>query len=104
MVRIRDESSRDPQALKIADDFRESYWWLRDNTPENARILAWWDYGYQISGVANRTTLADGNRGITSTSRFSAARSCSGKGVSRNGTAPRRLRTSLDYKVGRHVW
>jgi len=21
----------------------------------------WWDYGYQINGVANRTTLADGN-------------------------------------------
>ena len=23
--------------------------------------MAWWDYGYQINGVANRTTLADGN-------------------------------------------
>ena len=23
--------------------------------------MAWWDYGYQISGVANRTTIADGN-------------------------------------------
>jgi hypothetical protein len=22
---------------------------------------AWWDYGYQINGLANRTTLADGN-------------------------------------------
>jgi asparagine N-glycosylation enzyme membrane subunit Stt3 len=21
---------------------------------------AWWDYGYQINGVANRTTIADG--------------------------------------------
>ena len=45
----------------ILDDFRESYWWLRDNTPEDARVMAWWDYGYQIAGVANRTTLADGN-------------------------------------------
>ena len=25
------------------------------------RTLTRWDYGYQISGVANRTTLADGN-------------------------------------------
>jgi asparagine N-glycosylation enzyme membrane subunit Stt3 len=22
---------------------------------------AWWDYGYQITAIANRTTLADGN-------------------------------------------
>ena len=45
----------------MIDDFREAYWWLRDNTPEDARIMAWWDYGYQITGVANRTTIADGN-------------------------------------------
>jgi dolichyl-diphosphooligosaccharide--protein glycosyltransferase len=24
-------------------------------------LQAWWDYGYQISGIAERTTLADGN-------------------------------------------
>jgi dolichyl-diphosphooligosaccharide--protein glycosyltransferase len=45
----------------IVDDYREAYWWLRDNTREDARVLAWWDYGYQIAGLANRTTLADGN-------------------------------------------
>ena len=45
----------------IVDDYREAYWWLRDNTPKDARILAWWDYGYQITGIGERTTLADGN-------------------------------------------
>ena len=45
----------------IVDDYREAYWWLRDNTPKDSRILSWWDYGYQIAGVAERTTLADGN-------------------------------------------
>lgn len=35
--------------------------WLKENTPQDARIMAWWDYGYQIAGIANRTTLADGN-------------------------------------------
>ncbi|EKX36499.1 hypothetical protein GUITHDRAFT_78856 [Guillardia theta CCMP2712] len=45
----------------IIDDFRESYWWLRDNTPQDSRVLSWWDYGYQINGIANRTTIADGN-------------------------------------------
>merc|ERR1712048_525489 len=45
----------------MVDDYREAYWWLRDNTPEDTRVMAWWDYGYQINGVANRTTIADGN-------------------------------------------
>ena len=51
---------RDGRVIK-ADDYREAYWWLRENTTEDARVLAWWDYGYQIAGIANRTTIADGN-------------------------------------------
>mmetsp|Transcript_108218 Transcript_108218/g.161910 ORF Transcript_108218/g.161910 Transcript_108218/m.161910 type:complete len:958 (-) Transcript_108218:55-2928(-) len=51
---------RDGRVIKL-DDYREAYWWLRDNTPEDSRIMAWWDYGYQITAIANRTTLADGN-------------------------------------------
>jgi len=45
----------------MINDYQEAYWWLRDNTPEDSRVLSWWDYGYQINGIANRTTLADGN-------------------------------------------
>merc|ERR1712007_333201 len=45
----------------MIDDYREAYWWLRDHTPEDSRVLSWWDYGYQITGIGNRTTLADGN-------------------------------------------
>ena len=45
----------------IVDDYREAYHWLRDKTPKNSRVLAWWDYGYQITGIGERTTLADGN-------------------------------------------
>lgn len=48
-------------SVVTVDDYREAYWWLRDNTPEDARIMAWWDYGYQITGISNRTTIADGN-------------------------------------------
>eukprot|EP00934_Nitzschia_sp_Nitz4_P004135 Nitzschia sp. Nitz4//scaffold7_size249615//51352//54449//NITZ4_001152-RA/size249615-augustus-gene-0.252-mRNA-1//-1//CDS//3329558367//4125//frame0 len=51
---------RDGTVVKV-DDYREAYWWLRDNTPEDSRIMAWWDYGYQITAISNRTTLADGN-------------------------------------------
>ncbi|VDK60174.1 unnamed protein product, partial [Gongylonema pulchrum] len=43
------------------DDFREAYYWLRKNTEPNARVMSWWDYGYQIAGMANRTTLVDNN-------------------------------------------
>jgi dolichyl-diphosphooligosaccharide--protein glycosyltransferase len=46
------------QGVVTVDDYREAYWWLRDNTPEDARIMAWWDYGYQITAIANRTTIA----------------------------------------------
>lgn len=54
--------TQDSQGRMITiDDYREAYWWLRDNTPEDARIMAWWDYGYQITAIANRTTIADGN-------------------------------------------
>jgi len=45
----------------ILDDFREAYFWLRQNTADDARVMSWWDYGYQIAGMANRTTLVDNN-------------------------------------------
>eukprot|EP00928_Gymnodinium_smaydae_P017056 TRINITY_DN1649_c0_g2_i1.p1 TRINITY_DN1649_c0_g2~~TRINITY_DN1649_c0_g2_i1.p1 ORF type:complete len:722 (-),score=115.38 TRINITY_DN1649_c0_g2_i1:59-2011(-) len=45
----------------IVDDYLKGYQWLKANTPEDARVMAWWDYGYQITGVANRTSIADGN-------------------------------------------
>ncbi|KAI8076886.1 Oligosaccharyl transferase STT3 subunit-domain-containing protein [Halteromyces radiatus] len=45
----------------IIDDFREAYYWLRKNTKEDAKIMSWWDYGYQIAGMADRPTLVDNN-------------------------------------------
>ncbi|XP_022646859.1 dolichyl-diphosphooligosaccharide--protein glycosyltransferase subunit STT3B-like [Varroa destructor] len=45
----------------ILDDFREAYYWLAQNTRDEARVMSWWDYGYQIAGMANRTTLVDNN-------------------------------------------
>jgi len=56
-------SSMDPKTrnLTIVDDYREAYSWLRFNTAPDAKILAWWDYGYQISGMADRHTIVDNN-------------------------------------------
>lgn len=45
----------------IIDDYREAYYWLRQNTPHNSKIMSWWDYGYQIGGMADRPTLVDNN-------------------------------------------
>jgi len=45
----------------MVDDYREAYFWLRDHTAKDARVMAWWDYGYQIAGIAERTSIADGN-------------------------------------------
>ena len=45
----------------IIDDYREAYYWLRQNTAENAKVMSWWDYGYQIGGMADRPTLVDNN-------------------------------------------
>lgn len=45
----------------IMNDYLDAYFWLRDKTPKDARVMAWWDYGYQITGISDRTTIADGN-------------------------------------------
>ena len=45
----------------IIDDFREAYYWLRQNSVERSKVMSWWDYGYQIAGFSNRTTICDNN-------------------------------------------
>ncbi|CAE6957866.1 stt3 [Symbiodinium sp. KB8] len=45
----------------IVDDYYQGYLWIDKNTPPDSRVLAWWDYGYQITGIAKRTSVADGN-------------------------------------------
>lgn len=55
-------ASRMPDGSQhIIDDYREAYYWLRKNTAEDAKIMSWWDYGYQIGGMADRATLVDNN-------------------------------------------
>ncbi|CAE6442426.1 unnamed protein product [Rhizoctonia solani] len=55
-------ASRGPDGSQnLIDDFREAYYWLRMNTPETSVVASWWDYGYQIAGMADRPTLVDNN-------------------------------------------
>ncbi|GMF50599.1 unnamed protein product [[Candida] boidinii] len=47
-------ASRDGHGNPILiDDYREAYYWLRMNTPEDSKVMAWWDYGYQIGVLMN---------------------------------------------------
>ena len=55
-------ASRNPDGSQaIIDDFREAYYWIRQNTEKDAVVMSWWDYGYQIAGMADRPTLVDNN-------------------------------------------
>ncbi len=49
----------------IIDDFREAYYWLRMNTKPDAKIVSWWDYGYQIAGMSNRAVIVDNNTWVS---------------------------------------
>ena len=41
------------------NDWSDAMQWLKENTPEDAVIAAWWDYGYWISTLSERKTLSD---------------------------------------------
>lgn len=59
-VMFKTNAVRGQPGLMI-DDYYAGYKWIEKNTPEDSRVMAWWDYGYQITGIANRTSIADGN-------------------------------------------
>ncbi|MCE2498746.1 MAG: hypothetical protein J4F28_07160 [Nitrosopumilaceae archaeon] len=41
------------------DDWTDALAWIKNSTSPDAVIAAWWDYGYWISTVGERTSLAD---------------------------------------------
>ena len=41
------------------NDWPDGMRWLKENTSEDAVIAAWWDYGYWITTLSERKTLAD---------------------------------------------
>jgi dolichyl-diphosphooligosaccharide--protein glycosyltransferase len=42
-------------------DWLDALTWMRYNLPSDAVVAEWWDYGYWITVVANKTTLSDNN-------------------------------------------
>jgi len=41
-------------------DWPHAMAWLKENVSSDSIVAAWWDYGYWIEAMANKTTLADG--------------------------------------------
>ena len=49
-----------------ANDWLESMEWIKNNTPKDAVIASWWDYGYWISTLGERASIADNSTLYTS--------------------------------------
>jgi len=41
------------------NDWLETLDWIKNNTPKDAVVASWWDYGYWISTMGERASLAD---------------------------------------------
>lgn len=39
------------------DDWYSALIWVRDNTPDDARVITWWDYGYWVEYIAERSPI-----------------------------------------------
>lgn len=40
-------------------DWLQALIWMKDNLPENAVVFSWWDYGYWITAIADKHSMAD---------------------------------------------
>ncbi|MEM2760616.1 MAG: peptidylprolyl isomerase [Nitrososphaerales archaeon] len=43
----------------VSNDWLQTLQWIRTNTTRDAVVASWWDYGYWITTLGERTTLAD---------------------------------------------
>ena len=43
----------------VTNDWIDAMQWLKQNTPKDAVVASWWDYGYYITTLGERKTLAD---------------------------------------------
>ncbi len=43
----------------VTDDWLDAYEWVRTNTPPDAVVASWWDYGYWTQTLGERASIAD---------------------------------------------
>lgn len=41
------------------NDWMDALNWMKDNIPQNSIVGCWWDYGYWINVIANKSVIAD---------------------------------------------
>ncbi|MBD3173276.1 hypothetical protein GF326_12490 [Candidatus Bathyarchaeota archaeon] len=54
-----------PMDGEYAKDWPEALEWMKVNITDDAVVCSWWDYGYWIEAMSNKTTMADGSTRIT---------------------------------------
>ncbi len=47
------------QDFSYSDGWADALVWLRQNSPQDAVVVSWWDYGYIIQYYAKRATISD---------------------------------------------
>lgn len=43
----------------VTDDWLDAYQWIKENTPPDAVVASWWDYGYWTQTLGERASIAD---------------------------------------------
>jgi dolichyl-diphosphooligosaccharide--protein glycosyltransferase len=43
----------------VTNDWLDTLDWIKNNTPDDSVVVSWWDYGYWISTLGERASLAD---------------------------------------------
>lgn len=43
----------------VTNDWLDAYQWIRENTPPDAVVASWWDYGYWTQTLGERASVAD---------------------------------------------
>ncbi len=48
-----------PPSIETNPDWKNAMHWLKDNTPENAKLFNWWSYGHWLAFVSERQVSVD---------------------------------------------
>ncbi len=60
MIRyVKDGEVVEPDMM-LSDNMRPGLDWIRENTPEDAVVFCWWDWGHMIRAYAEREPVVDG--------------------------------------------
>ncbi|NYZ77854.1 hypothetical protein H0N96_00425 [Candidatus Micrarchaeota archaeon] len=59
------QSMNELSYTRIPSDWIQAYDWMRLNTPQDARVMSWWDYGHWTTYFGERNTVLDPNNAFS---------------------------------------